>query len=450
MQVRTHFFRSLLEFMSTLSYLALALILFYGHRTLATTKSDAFAFTPADSIFLKQFSLAALPALPPAPDNAFADNLQAAKLGHKLFFDARLSANRKVSCASCHQPQKYFTDGLPRSQALGTTRRNAPSILSAAWSPWLFWDGRKDSLWSQALGPIENNAEHGITRLQLAAHIVRYYAVDYLNVFGPLPHEDFFAKLPGSASPLGDKESRQQWLKMSEDDRNTINRIFTNSGKALMAYQRQLQLPLARFDRFVETLGDDHQKPGTNRPQETILTETEVMGLRLFMGKANCVNCHNGPWFTNFEFHNIGAPEPNPNHVDLGRFEGVASLVKDEFTCLSPWSDAKLSDCDEMRFLKRQGSELVGAFKTPSLRNITATAPYMQAGQITTLDEVLSHYNRPQPPFYDPAQQPNRPHFDILPLQLDETEIRQIIAFLGTLTSPMPKSDPWWLPPYSH
>ncbi len=423
---------------SLLSFALLFCTLSVSMLSFAT--GDMAKFTEADKQFLKQFSLQNLPPLPAAPDNSVADNLQAAKLGQKLFFDPRLSANGAIACSTCHQPQLYFTDGLALSQALGTTRRSAPSVLGAAWSPWLFWDGRKDSLWSQALGPLESSDEHGISRVQLVKKIARHYPEQYQQVFGTLPPQHFFKNLPASGSPQGDASSRANWRALSADEREGVNRIFSNVGKALMAYQRRLELPPARFDTFVSDLF-------ANGGDSEVLNLDEIAGMRLFMGRANCASCHNGPWFTNHEFHNIGAPERNRNQVDLGRFEGVATLVKDEFTCLSQWSDAGPEDCAEMRFLKRQGQELVGAFKTPTLRNIGATAPYMQAGQYANLEEVLSHYNLPKPPFYDPKQHPNRPHFDILPLRLEQKEIEQIIAFLNTLTSPLPLHDQWWQQP---
>lgn len=221
-----------------------------------------------------------------------------------------------------------------------------------------------------------------------------------------------------------------------------MNRVFAQLGKVIMAYERRLSLPPARFDRFVNAAENGVEK-GRLR---NLLTEDEVRGMRLFMGKANCASCHNGPLFTNFEFHNIGAPEADRKDVDLGRYEGVAKLQDNNFTCLSPFSDADPEECEEMRFLKKQGPELVGAFKTPSLRNVAETAPYMQAGQLATLDDVIDHYNTPTPPFYDREQHPNRPHFDILPLKLTEEEQAQLAAFLETLTSPIPDNDQWWQP----
>lgn len=391
----------------------------------------SYRFTQPDIRFLSRFSLEALPPPPAAPDNAVADDPRAVALGHRLFFDRRLSANGQVACASCHQPQKYFTDGLPRSRALGVTRRNAPTILGAGHSPWLFWDGRKDSLWSQALAPLQDPGEHGLDALDLVRAIHRHYRDEYRRLFGDSGDLELLADAPSGRALTAAQEAAR-------------DRVLSGVGKAIMAYERRLQLRPARFDRFVAQL----QRDGGDRDAlAALMSEREVAGMRLFMGRANCASCHNGPLFTNYEFHNIGAPEPDPERVDLGRYAGVAALEEDAFTCLSPWSDAAEAECLEMRFLKRQGPELVGAFKTPTLRNVAHTAPYMQAGQLATLEQVLAHYNSPTPPYYDREQHPSRPHFDILPLGLSEEQLGQVIAFLHTLTSPMPEDDPLWREP---
>ncbi len=368
--------------------------------------------TDRDIAFLQTFSIDNLPALPEAPDNIYADNEQAALLGQSLFFDARLSANGLVSCATCHQPEHYFTDGRKRGLGLANTQRNTMSLLTAAWGPWRYWDGRKDSLWAQATEPLEHPDEHGFSRAQLKALILRHYAEPYSAVFGSLSKEAHDA-----------------------------TRVMVNVGKALMAYQRRLALQPSKFDRFVAALGQELAPAMSAR-----LTGSELNGLRLFMGKAACASCHNGPLFSNFEFHNIGAPETDEAKVDLGRYAGIEKLRNDEFNCLSVWSDAPESACQELRYLKSQGPELVGAFKTPSLRNVAETSPYMHGGQLASLADVVDHYNAPKPPFYDRAQHPSRPHFDILPLGLSKQEKAELVAFLKTLTSPVPDNDAWWNP----
>lgn len=402
-----------------------------------TLSTDTFKFTPADVAFLKTFSLSSLPPPPPAPSNKHADSIDTAKFGKALFFDKRLSKNKRFSCASCHQPKQYFTDGLALAKALGQSTRSTPTILGAAWSPWQYWDGRKDSLWSQALGPIEHSAEMGLDRASFVRRFLKYYKRDYQALFGYEKDTKKLKRLPKNASPLGNAKQIKRWNSLPDISQQTINRVFTDAGKAIMAYQRKVTLEPSRFDQFVDALTN-------NEPSQSYLNEKEVSGMRLFMGKANCASCHNGPLFTNYEFHNIGAPEPNEKSVDLGRFTGVNHLTTEEFTCLSVWSDAKPEDCEEMTFLKRTGPELVGAFKTPTLRNIVKTAPYMQAGQFKNLLDVVNHYNLPIPPFYDRTQHPNRPHFDILPLNLNEEEINDIILFLASLTSPFPEDSFWW------
>ena len=406
----------------------------------SAAEDGLYEFTPADVGFLSQFSLSSLGPLPAAPDNRWADDKTVAQLGKTLFFDNRLSQNGEVSCSHCHQPDRYFTDGLPRSRGLDETRRGAPSLIGAAYSPWQFWDGRKDSLWSQALGPMEHPDEQGISRAELAKLVTTLYAGEYQRLFAATDGAAVdWNQVALPASPLGTGQSLANWQALSVEQQDGINRIFTNMGKALMAYQRQLTLEPAPFDDFVAAL-----KVNNSALAKSSLSPSQVRGLRLFMGQANCASCHNGVFFTNHEFHNIGAPESDIENIDFGRFEGVTKLREDEFTCLSSYSDADASQCKEMRFLKVQGPELIGAIKTPTLRNVAATAPYMQAGQFATLREVLNHYNKPTPPYYDRKQHPTRPHFDIVPLNLQEADLQDIEAFLESLTSPLPEDNPWW------
>src|SRR6185436_11517122 len=120
---------------------------------------------PSDALFraAADLSLEALEPLPSDASNRWADDERAADLGHQLFFDTRLSANGRISCASCHGPKRQFQDSLPLAQGVGTTSRRTMPIAASAYSPFLFWDGRKDSQWAQALGPLESAVEHGGT-----------------------------------------------------------------------------------------------------------------------------------------------------------------------------------------------------------------------------------------------------------------------------------------------
>jgi cytochrome c peroxidase len=151
-----------------------------------------------------------------------------------------------------------------------------------------------------------------------------------------------------------------------------------------------------------------------------------VAGLRLFIGRAECIKCHNGALFTNNDFHNTGVPTAQGLDLDDGRESGVVKVLNDEFNCLSQWSDAGENDCAELRFVASAGEQLEGAFKPSTLRNIAETAPYMHAGQFATLEDVLAHYNHP----------PVSPvgHNELEPLGLTQNEIAQIIAFLRSLS----------------
>jgi cytochrome c peroxidase len=157
------------------------------------------------------------------------------------------------------------------------------------------------------------------------------------------------------------------------------------------------------------------------------LTAEEVEGLRLFIGPANCTRCHNGPLFTDSSFHNTGVPAVENLPEDTGRAQGAQDVLADEFNCLSAYSDAEPNECDELTFMVAEGEELERAFKAPSLRNVTTRAPFMHAGQFTTLQTVLNHYNTA------PASPSG--HNELEPLNLSETQLNAIIAFLYTLNS---------------
>ena len=366
---------------------------------------------------LRQLSISSLDKPAPDPTNRVADDPEAAKLGHQLFFDERLSSNGKVSCASCHQPDRDFQDGSALAHGVGKTNRRTMPVAGTSFSPFLFWDGRKDSQWAQALGPLESPVEHGGSRAHYAHVIAESYRAPYERVFGALPD---LSRVPAVAGPAGDPGSAAAWSRMPESDREAVTRVFVNIGKATAAYERRIQHAPSRFDRYVDAL------TATGRPPADILSQDEVAGLRLFAGKANCTQCHNGPLLTNNEFHNTGVPANPLVPHDRGRSEGAKNVLTDEFNCRSRWSDASPAQCSELEFLKADGHELERAFKVPSLRGVGERAPYMHAGQFATLGEVLRHYN----------QAPAAPggHTELRPLKLNAQELRQLEAFLRALS----------------
>jgi cytochrome c peroxidase len=363
--------------------------------TFAIAASRGDGWTPEQVEQLRSLSLSALEPLPADPGNRVADDPRAVAFGKRLFFDTRLSSNGKVSCATCHIPDREFQDGKPLANGVGTTGRRTMPVAGTAYAPFLFWDGRKDSLWSQALGPLESPVEHGGTREQYAHVVAANYRAEYEQLFGPLPD-------------------------LSGEQRDAVTSVFVNIGKSIAAYERKIQYGPSRFDRYVDELSR------TGRAPKDVLTAEETAGLRLFLGKANCTQCHNGPLLTNNEFHNTGvaagaAPEP-----DHGRMAGARGVLNDEFNCRSKWSDAKPEQCAELDFIVTDSHELERAFKVPSLRNVADRAPYMHAGQLATLEEVVAHYN----------EAPSAPsgHTELKPLKLNAREVRQLTAFLRTLS----------------
>jgi cytochrome c peroxidase len=379
-------------------------LLVVAAAALVALRLDDSRWSEAELDVLRSLSIASLDA-PRDPSNRFVDRPAASRLGRALFFERRLSANGEVSCASCHQPERGFQDGRPLGRGVGVTRRRTMTILGAAWQPWLFWDGRKDSLWSQALAPLESRTEHGLTRTEVVRTVGRLYRRDYERVFSPLPP---LARVPVRASPLGDRRARRAWLRMTARDRDAVNRAFANIGKAIAAYESRLRPGPARFDRYVA--GD-----------RDALSARELDGLDLFLGDGHCIDCHSGPLFTNGEFHNTGV---GGRRRDLGRMSGLVSLRADEFSCLGRYSDADDSSC---ALLYAPARAPAGTFKPPSLRNVTRRAPYMRAGQIATLGAVLRHYNR--------APQAEVGHSELAPLGLSDDQLGSIVAFLGTLES---------------
>jgi cytochrome c peroxidase len=360
--------------------------------------------------------------LPRDPSNRYADDTVAAKLGHRLFFDARFSRTGTISCASCHIAEKNFQDGLRVGRGVGVGSRRTMPIAGTARGPWYFWDGRADSQWEQALGPLENPIEHGGDRTQYALLVAREYRAEYESVFGHLPS---LRGLPAHAGPMAATGSGDAWKLLPSDRRDDISRVYANIGKAIAAYERRIDFAPTRFDRYV-----DAELAAAPQTSASELSAEEVAGLRLFIGKANCVNCHNGASFSDNHFHNTGVPTLNPGSAtDSGRSAGVVQALAAEFSCTSRYSDAAPGDCAELRFAVTDGASLVRAYKPPSLRNVVDRAPYMHAGQLASLADVLEHYSS--------APRAELGHSELKPLRLSREERRQIIAFLGTLTGPL-------------
>jgi len=390
------------------------------------------------------------PAPPPDPSNAVADDVRAAVLGKQLFFDGRFSgalgpANGdpdrggvgapgeagKVACVSCHDLTNGGSDhrSRPAETSLGAAYdgRNAITVIDSAYSDpalggWLLWDGHKDSQWSLALGPMENRLEHNATRLQVAHVIFDHYRASYEAIFGPLPALGDRTRFPDDGKP-GDPA----YDAMAPDDRAAIDRVFASFGKALAAYERRLvssSFAPSPFDRMLA--GD-----------ASAMTPGALRGARLFVGKAACDECHRGYAFSDGKFHNVGVPQEGEHTLvrDLGR-AAAGSLLTDPFNRAGAFSDRR--DDAQLRALVI-GDRDLGAFKTPTLRNVSKTAPYMHDGVYGNLRDVVEHYNAGG----ETGGYAGTREVTIEPLLLDAREVDDLVELLRALDddAPLPSSD---------
>jgi cytochrome c peroxidase len=370
---------------------------------------------------LRSFWIGSLGPPPADPTNRVAEDPRAARLGARLFREPRLSASGQISCATCHQPERAYTDGLTVARGLGEGPRGTPSVVGSAYSSTYFWDGRRDSQWAQALTPLEGSLEMGATRTQVASVVVRHYRKEYEAVFGPVP-SIAAERLATGASPLGSPAAREAWTRLPQQDQEAVDRLFSNVGKAIAAYERALTFEPSRFDSYAAQV-----LRGNHLLASTLLSPDEVDGFALFIGRGRCSLCHRGPLFTGHEFFALGLP-PGKSGQDPGRAKASKPVREDPFNCLGRFSDGKPADCSELRYWADDELAFYANFKTPSLRNVALTAPYMHAGHFAELAQVVEHYDR-APPVYFPE------HTDIRPLGLSALERRQLVAFLGTLTS---------------
>jgi cytochrome c peroxidase len=374
--------------------------------------------TEAEKATVASLSLSALPPLPSDPSNRYADQPRAAALGATLFFEQRLSRDGTVACSTCHLVDRQFQDDKPRSVGLAMTNRRSMPLADVARAPFLFWDGRRDSLWAQALAPMEDPREHGGTRA-FYAHVVKDKLRDrYEHVFGPLPD---LSGVPASAGPFGSDAEKAAWAAMSDRQRADVDQVFVNLGKAIAAFERTIVHEPTRFDRFADAI-----KAGREPEGDAVLTDEEIYGLRLFIGRGNCITCHNGPRFTDDHFHNTGVPPVAGLPDDTGREAGTRQVLADPFNCLGRYSDARPDECRELRFMVKDGPEHIRAFKTPSLRGASDRPPYMHSGQFGSLKEVVAHYVQ--------APKSAAGHSELTPLKLSDRETAALIAFLKTLS----------------
>jgi cytochrome c peroxidase len=401
---------------------------------------------------------------PPPADasNKFAKDAAAQRFGQKLFFDPALSGPLiegdndgssatlghmgdagKVSCAGCHVPASGFVDTRsPHQQislASGWTTRRTPSLLEVAFAPLYNWDGRRDSIWSQAIGVMESHAEFNSGRLFVALQIHRLHRKEYEAIFGALPALDDATRFPQlKAAQAGCVERATKsgavydcrgkpgdgadYDALTEADQAAVTTVTVNTAKAIAAYVQRLRCGAGRFDAWLDGNTD-------------ALDAAEQHGAALFVGRAHCNGCHDGPNLTDGRFHNVGlAPAQVAvafvDSDDRGAAAGITAVLADPLNTRGAFSDG-----DRDVLPASVGPALEGAFRTPSLRCVSSRPSFMHTGQIRTLGQAVSFHDRGGDPAGNyPGQN------ELTPLGLSEQDRADLSAFLGALDGPGPDS----------
>lgn len=364
------------------------------------------------------------PGPPPAdPTNRYAESDTAAELGHALFFDRGLSASGDVSCATCHRPDRAFSDGRRTAVGMGAGPRRTMTVLDAAHQRWLGWDGRADTLWSQALQPIERDIELGSSRRSALERVAAE----------PMLRQRWMAAF--GEEPIAAKDATVE----------QIDAAFAKLGKAIAAYERRLVTGPSQLDRWV---AEWKRGGGTAvlHPNEH-MTASALRGLALFTGRAGCWQCHGGQTLSDGEFHALGAPgRPERGggvSSDAGRYGGVDVLKSSSFTAAGPHSDAPAGEQAKLVQSLVRAPDQFGAMRTPSLRHAALGGPLFHEGQFDSLEEVVRFYST-----LDGAQSLDHHQEQVLTrLDLSAQEMADLVTFLRSAAgSPPPLAwlgDPW-------
>ncbi|MBP1758567.1 MAG: cytochrome-c peroxidase [Firmicutes bacterium] len=334
-----------------------------------------------------------LPPLPVPANNPITP--EKVKLGDKLFHDKRFSNTGEVSCATCHDREKGFADGLPVSEGINKLKgtRNAPTVINAAYLHTQFWDGREPTLEAQSAGPFINPVEMALPNHEPILKIVRTDP-EYVDLF-----KKAFAK---TGNQITMKEVEQ----------------------AIASFERTLIAGNSPFDRYF--YGGD----------KNAMSPAAIRGLDVFINQGRCVSCHvieqTQALFTDNRFHMIGA-SAQQMPKDLDELAAAVEDVKKKGTDIAVLSNEKTSSLG--RFAVTRDLTDIGAFKTSTLRNIALTAPYLHDGSLKTLEEVVQFYNNGgRVKETDPV--PELLSGGIRPLNLSKEQQADLVEFLKALTSP--------------
>ena len=382
----------------------------YGAVVLAALAAFAFV-SPTIAVELTGTERSALLAHAPWPSSIVElqhsdgskeiDERWAATLGQTLFFETRLSSDNTFSCASCHVPARWFSDGVPVAVGRVPLVRNTPTVVDAKFARWLGWGGEFDSVWSQTLraltAPKEMNASH--------AHI------------------SALARNNGDYSCALERAFSVRVDTMADED------LAVLVAKSLAAFQATLISGRSPFDEFLAGLRAGDSAAMAGYPADALA------GAKLFVGRGRCNVCHFGPRFTHEEFAEIGIGYFTSTGVDKGRYAGIDHLKANRYNLLGPFSDGPTSGRANLTRRVVKSPRNFGEFRVPSLRNVERTAPYMHNGSLATLEDVVSHYSELN------VERLHATSNGLLqPLKLSATESKQLVEFLRSLTSELMSS----------
>lgn len=359
------------------------------------------------------------------PSNRFSGLPAAIAPGQQLFAEPRLSGSGVIACASCHDPVRDFTDGRARAIGAGAGERNTQGLMNVDLQRWFGWDGGSDSLWAATVRPLLAAHEMASSPARIAA-VIREDAglsrqLDRIRADHPRPNS--------GPRPTGAPEAGAEHA-ITAPSKGTDEALMVDAAKAIAAYLETLRSPRTAFDAFRDALASGDAQAAGRYPAAA------RRGLKLFTGRGNCSVCHFGPGFSNGEFHDIGIPfMVAPGRVDPGRHGGVQRVRTDRYNLLGAFNDQPQDNSNPSAGVALKTRTVTplhrnfGEWRTPGLRGLVASAPYMHDGRLATLADVIGHYD---------SLNEDRLHADgeslLRPLRLSASERDDLLAFLRSLS----------------
>ena len=400
------------------------------------------------------------------------------QLGWRLYFDPRLSGSPsnvdamgvaapttrtvtcgqvRVACADCHDPRRYGADytSVPSFLAIGSGWDDSSSqqTLNVARFSRFEWDGEADALWAEAAQVIEDPLSMNGHRAKTFWLIVNRYWSTYASIFagaGASAAQDLAGRLAAPSEDAPTSEYQTQYARLGLDDQRTMTRVHVNAAKAIAAYEWLLASDGSAFDRFV-----------AEGPTSTSLPADAQRGLKLFIGRASCIDCHSTSLLSDGKFHNTGVPDQgehvptelgcvtpscdctdggqSPTCAPWGAYAGAEQLSTQEFGRGTIYDDNAAANVDPAivgsgadggmapRPQVEPSNQLIGAWRTPSLRDVAMTAPYMHDGIFATLSDVVRHYEQG-------GEGSGIGTSELSPLTLSDQDRDDLVAFLQSLT----------------